>query len=213
MLKRGFTLIELLIVLLVVSLVLIIGLPNMTDWMRNTKVRNTAESIQHGLQLARSEALKRNANVRFTFVTDLTSSCAVAPSLIMNTPAWVVSLDDPSGRCEQDPSEVNGARIIQKWQPGASGNLTWWIWNINFAGTGPYIFNGMGRITPPMPGGLPAQIDVRPLFTVNTLDNLCVDWNDTWGRTRCLRVTVNNGGQVRMCDPKVTDATDPRRCS
>jgi hypothetical protein len=29
---------------------------------------------------------------------------------------------------------------------------------------------------------------------------------------RCLRVVVSSSGSVRMCDPAVTDATDPRAC-
>jgi hypothetical protein len=29
---------------------------------------------------------------------------------------------------------------------------------------------------------------------------------------RCMRVVVSTGGQVRMCDPQVLDATDPRVC-
>lgn len=30
--------------------------------------------------------------------------------------------------------------------------------------------------------------------------------------SRKLRVTVDTGGNVRMCDPKVTDSSDPRKC-
>jgi hypothetical protein len=29
---------------------------------------------------------------------------------------------------------------------------------------------------------------------------------------RCLRVTVSAAGQVRLCDPKFTAATDPQGC-
>jgi type IV fimbrial biogenesis protein FimT len=32
------------------------------------------------------------------------------------------------------------------------------------------------------------------------------------GQMRCLRVTINSGGTMRMCDPAVTDVADPRMC-
>ena len=32
------------------------------------------------------------------------------------------------------------------------------------------------------------------------------------GQLRCLRVLLGSGGQAKLCDPKVTDNTDPRFC-
>jgi hypothetical protein len=29
---------------------------------------------------------------------------------------------------------------------------------------------------------------------------------------RCLRIRISTGGEVKMCDPAVIDATDPRIC-
>ena len=40
--------------------------PAMTAWMRNAQLRTTADSIQNGLQLARSEAVRRNEFVTYT---------------------------------------------------------------------------------------------------------------------------------------------------
>ena len=33
------------------------------------------------------------------------------------------------------------------------------------------------------------------------------------GKMRCLSILVSSGGAIKMCDPKVGDATDPRHCS
>ena len=33
------------------------------------------------------------------------------------------------------------------------------------------------------------------------------------GNMRCLRIDISLGGEARMCDPAVTDATDPRKCT
>lgn len=35
------------------------------EWIQNSRIRNVAESIQSGLQLARAEAVKRNTPVQF----------------------------------------------------------------------------------------------------------------------------------------------------
>jgi type IV fimbrial biogenesis protein FimT len=32
------------------------------------------------------------------------------------------------------------------------------------------------------------------------------------GSMRCLRIDISVGGEARMCDPAVADATDPRKC-
>lgn len=63
--SSGFTLIELMIGLVLLGVLLTLGLPNVSTWMQNTQLRNAAESIQSGLQLARAEAVRRNTLVGF----------------------------------------------------------------------------------------------------------------------------------------------------
>ena len=61
-------------------------------------------------------------------------------------------------------------------------------------------FNGLGRVT----GATPiTRIDVT-----NPSGGPC----QPAGRMRCLQITLSSGGQMRMCDPAVTDNTDPRFC-
>jgi type IV fimbrial biogenesis protein FimT len=62
----GFTLIELMIAIAVLAILLTVGVPSFQTWMLNTRIRTTAEAMQNGLQLARAEAVRRNARVRFT---------------------------------------------------------------------------------------------------------------------------------------------------
>jgi len=64
------------------------------------------------------------------------------------------------------------------------------------------VFNGMGRVV----GAGIGTINLGNV--VGTCEHL-----DANGTMRCLRVIVSNGGQIRLCDPKVVDATDPRRCA
>lgn len=64
--QSGFTLVELMIGVVVLSILLGIAVPNFQVWIQNTQIRNAAESVQSGLQMARAQAVARNANVEFT---------------------------------------------------------------------------------------------------------------------------------------------------
>jgi len=199
MLNRGFTLIELMITLAVLGIVLMIALPNMGTWLQNTQIRTSAEGMQAGLQLARAEALKRNTTVRFQLVDTLTSACALSAT----GRNWVVSLVDTSGLCDVDASETAAPQIIQKRSSGeGSPNAV-----VTATGGSSVWFNGLGRaVQPPTAPAALTQINIT-----NPNNGAC---KTSAGNEpmRCLRITVNAGGQVRMCDPAVNDATDPRMC-
>jgi type IV fimbrial biogenesis protein FimT len=209
--QHGFTMIELLIGLAILGILVTLGFPEFQTFIRNTKVKNVAQSIESGLQLARAEAIRRNVNVRFQLVNNLTGSCAVT-SALSSSPNWVVSLDDPAGKCEIAPSETTSPRIVQKWDSRESASGI--VWNITMLTmTGALTFNGLGRISPALstagPSPSVAQIRVEPLPGT---DIACEHLGGPVANLRCMRILVNNGGQIRMCDPKVTDATDPRIC-
>lgn len=65
----GFTLIEMMITIAIFGITLALGIPSYRTWVQNTQIRNAAESIQNGIQRARGEAVKCNANVAFTLGT------------------------------------------------------------------------------------------------------------------------------------------------
>lgn len=64
--QLGFTLIELMLTLIILGIISAIAMPNYKALVVNSEIRATTESIRTGMQLARAEAVKRNANVRFT---------------------------------------------------------------------------------------------------------------------------------------------------
>lgn len=61
----GFTLIEMLVVVTVIGTVLAYGLPSYSSFSQNGQIRNTAESIVDGLNIARMEAVNRNERIEF----------------------------------------------------------------------------------------------------------------------------------------------------
>jgi type IV fimbrial biogenesis protein FimT len=199
---RGVTLIELAVALTVLALLMFAVLPSVGVWVRNTQVRNTASSIYAGLQVARNEAIRRNAAIRFSLVslTDtavMNNTCALSNTGV----SWVVSVRDPSSQCQYDPSNVaadaNDPMIVDKNAGGQGGRNVVTCANVadGSAGADTVVFNGFGRVDNGTPIGF---IDV----TNETLSN---DY-------RRFRIEVAPGGAVRMCDLAVTSTTDARYC-
>ncbi|MER2517116.1 MAG: GspH/FimT family pseudopilin [Candidatus Accumulibacter phosphatis] len=190
---HGFSLIELIVGMAILGILMSIGIPAFSDWMRNAKLRTATESVLNGLQLARAEAVRRNARVRFSLVTTIDDTCALANA----GPNWVVSVDDPTtgvDKCATPPSDTVAPRIIQI-RSGSDGSATTTV----AAGQFEYLFTGLGRLSA-APTGV---IDV----TSSTGDT-CIALG---GPVRCLRIAVSLGGQIRMCDPALPDG-DTQAC-
>jgi type IV fimbrial biogenesis protein FimT len=204
-LQRGVTLIELMIGLVIVAIVLFLGVPAFATFLQNTQIRNAAETTLQGLNLARADAVRLNTPVRFQLVSDLTTSCTLSSSAL----DWIVSLQDPTGACNAKawgenvtntslPTPPSAPFVIETWS-GTTGAK-----NVTASATGGAVvtFNGLGRVV----GTGITQID----FT-NPAGGNCQNAT-TPGPMRCLRVQLSTGGQAKLCDPQVTDATDPRIC-
>lgn len=199
-LERGVTLVELLIGLAIVALVLFLGVPAFTTFLQNTQIRNAAETTLAGLDLARADAVRLNQPVRFQLVSDLTASCALS-STSLN---WIVSLQDPTGACNAVPAGGNASTAAAP-QIIEAKNAMEGSANVSAAATGgsSVVFNGLGRVAGP---GI-TQIDFS-----NPAGGNC-QTAGTPGPMRCLRIQVSTGGEAKLCDPKVTDVTDPRVCN
>lgn len=68
--QRGFTMIEMMVAVAILAVTVSAAVPGFTQFVANTQIRSATESVRNGIQLARAEAVKRNAQVRFTLQTD-----------------------------------------------------------------------------------------------------------------------------------------------
>jgi type IV fimbrial biogenesis protein FimT len=200
---RGVSLIELLVGIAVLSVALMLGVPSLSEWIANTQIRSTAESLQNGLNLARAEAVRRNTIVRFQLTTTLDNSCALART----GASWVVNMSQsvaPAQLCGASVSDENTPFLLQK-----SGPVTSRTSATVDASQSTVAFNGLGRMTSTTNPTTAASITT---FGVGSSSGTCV--KDA-GKMRCLQVTVTPAGQIRMCDPaRSATATppDPMAC-
>ncbi len=194
----GFTLIEIAITLTVFAVLLAIIAPSAASWMANMQIRATAESIQAGLHKARMEAVRRNQPVRFSLVSTtnpsvMDNSCALSATAA----SWAVSINDPATKCGSALSNDTDPMLVETYAAGVNARRVTVAARqadgVTAANT--VVFDGFGQI-----------IGATPLAMI-TIDNL-VTGNDF----RPLRIAISNGGGIRLCDPRVTDATDPRFC-
>lgn len=198
---RGFSLIELLVGISILAMLLALALPSFSEWIRNNQVRAAAETLREGLQLARSEAVKRNTRVRLNLVDSLTASCALSTA----GPYWVVNAGasvTPAGNCNAAPDTAAVPYLVQASpMTAAAARVT-----VAASPVAVVAFDGAGRMAPTLnPGTSVATLTID----VSSPAGTCLS---AGGDVRCLRVVVTTVGQVRMCDPSQTGATNPTRC-
>lgn len=195
--QRGFTLVELMIGIALLAIILAISGPSFGIWMKNSQIRNMSEAMQNGIQLARAEAVRRNAQVRFQLVTSVTDSCALATA----GPNWIVSMDSAVGACGStnmaDDAAPAAPRVIQA-RSASEGSQS----AVVAASQSTIVFNGLGRVTPTPASDI--TIDVT-----NPSGGGCMAAS---GPMRCLRLAVGAGGQVRMCDPRSSFSGSSEGC-
>lgn len=189
---RGFTLVELMVTVVLLAILFSLAVPSFTGMVRNSQVRSVAESLQNGLRLAQSEAVRRNRQTVFTLTNSepSTNSAAVA-----NGRNWAIHTVP---RTTEDPAShvfIQGGALSD-----TAGNVT--VSNAPAA----VCFNSAGRVVDnadPAVSGAVCALTATPIRYDLALT----------GADRPLRVTLAVGGQIRMCDPnKTLSATNPDGC-
>ena len=93
--SKGFTLIELMVTLTVAAILTTLVVPNLRDFMRNSRLSGGVNDLLHSLNVARTEAIKRqNGNV---VVCGSTAPAAANPVCTYDTfSGWIVFADTNS---------------------------------------------------------------------------------------------------------------------
>jgi type IV fimbrial biogenesis protein FimT len=118
-LERGFNLLELMVVIGLIALILMTAVPSFQLYTQNAQTRTGAEALLAGLQVAKSEAIRRNVSVQM--------------KILNGTTEWRVSLaSDPDGTLQARTHEEGSANAIIEVIPGDADTVT---------------FSGLGRIT------------------------------------------------------------------
>jgi type IV fimbrial biogenesis protein FimT len=68
--QRGVSMIEVMVVIVIMAILMAIGIPSLQSWLAKSRVRLKTEAVLNGMQLARGEALRRNARVFYTLNAD-----------------------------------------------------------------------------------------------------------------------------------------------
>ncbi len=191
-LQRGMTMIEIVITVAIIGLLMALAAPSAATWIQNTQLRNAAEAVLNGIQLARVEAIKRNQVVAFQ-LTDA------------NSTAWQVCLFDViANTC----SAAAGAQLASRGASEGSPNARL---GADFVPGDPTValspgdnvpsilaFDTFGRLAATNPNNL-VRVDVRnPVISP--------------AAERRMVILISIGGQVRMCDPKLSKAVNPQGC-
>ncbi len=151
------------IALVILGIIAALALPSFQQMLDNARVRATADALMSGLQLARAEAIRRNARVRFV--------------LVGTQAGWSVQMDSDGSVIQERSAGEGSDTLTVTLTPSSATRAT---------------FNALGRV-----------VDAAPITRIVL---------DASAQTRDLQIDISAAGQVRLCDPGVTDTNDPRKC-
>jgi type IV fimbrial biogenesis protein FimT len=180
--SSGFSLIELIVVIAVLGIISTFAISSYQAWVQNTRIRTAAESIQTGIQMARAEAVSRNASVQF----DLRG---------INS-AWTVCTSPAAPGACPDPDD---ATTIQSRaaSEGSSSDI-----NVVASDAGPYVFNSFGTMTSPVPAAVTGLVSIG-------IDTSALSAAES--RDLRIVIGVGGSSRMCDPDTGIS-ASDPRKC-
>lgn len=179
--QQGINLIEVMVTIAIASVIFLLSMSSFQTMMAGTRTKAAAESIMNGLRFAKSEAIKRNAPMRFQLVSTLANNCVYST----NSALWVVTqtdqlaTGDAESNCGKSSSDATNPIALKS--PGGDFPTV----QVDSNGASIVTFNTLGLVLPNM-GGADSltQIDVTSTVADAT----------PW------RVIISSGGSLKLCN-------------
>ena len=173
--QRGFGLIEAMVTVAILAILLSVAVPSFQQMIVNGRTRTIAESFRAGVDLARTEAMRRNLPVSFAVVSSDTGCSASTTGR-----SWVVFL---GSTCD------NNATVVQRFVAG--GNEA----GVTVSATlSTLTFNGIGMTT----GGNTATVTFSNNLPDSQRRRLQLNVS-AGGQTRLCDPGVTTSGDPRAC--------------
>lgn len=190
--SHGFGLIEMMVAVSILAILGAVAVPNFASWIRNSRVRTVAESLQSGVRVAQVEAQRRTHTV--VFFRTHSKVCTTESTAAADGNYWqIMAVPDPL--LDDDEAEVVQCGVLTDVSSGVS--LT--------SRTTALCFGGDGRqTTQANPAGIGASCTARTARFVVAAGASAGDAD-----SRPLQLIVKTAGSIRLCDPgKAANAPD-----
>ena len=177
------------VTVVLVGILATLAYPSFSSFIQNGQIRASAESVMSGLQLARAESIRRNEVVEFRLHNTLHGAAVPGGT------DWSVLVALP-----ETPTVFD--QVVQTRQEDSSSSLA-------RAGVG----STAGAASAAPGAGLPANIAFTGIGRLSI--GTAVRQIDVTGpgQTRPLRIVLDPGGDIRLCDPALSIAINPQGCA
>lgn len=168
--KSGFTLIELVVTVALAAIVLTVGVPAFGTFIKNNRLITSTNALVGALNLARSEAIKRNVRVSVCKSSD-GAACTGTGNWEQG---WLVFVDS-----DNDATYDNGTETLLRVQDNIKGNVTM-AGNANVSTYVSYVSSGRSQL-------------IDGAFQAGTI-KICDDRTGNVGR----QIVISNTGRMHL---------------